>query len=70
MVRIHVPEPSALELIDMGDDALSEEERHDLLFDLMIALLDKHEALSKLALCEMMNQLIMEHGLRDAAEFV
>jgi hypothetical protein len=48
----------------------SEEERNELVLDLVFALLDKHEALTMIALNEMANQLIMQHGLRDATRFV
>ncbi len=52
VVRIHVPEPSAPELIDMGEEAIDEDERKDLLLDLVLALVDKHDGLTVLALSE------------------
>jgi hypothetical protein len=60
---------AAHELIDIGDEP-SGDERHELIRDLMFALVDKHGGLTVPALSEIMNQLIMQHGLRDAVRFV
>jgi hypothetical protein len=46
------------------------EERDELLRELMFALIDKHGGLTVNGLCELINQLIMDHGLRDATKFV
>ena len=48
---------------------LSEDERKELMLDLILALVDKHE-LTIAGLTEMATQLIMQHGVRDAAKFV
>jgi hypothetical protein len=62
---------AAREFIDVGEaQELSEDEEKELILDLIFALLDKHEALTMIALNEMVNQLVMQHGLRDAARFV
>jgi hypothetical protein len=45
-------------------------ERDELLLDLILALIDKHGALTINGLSEMINQLVMEHGLRGAVRFV
>jgi hypothetical protein len=62
---------AAQEFIDVGEaQEPSEDEEKELILDLIFALLDKHEALTRTAINEMGNQLIMQHGLRDAAKFV
>jgi hypothetical protein len=58
----------AYEIIDVGE--VQEPSEDELVLDIVFALLDKHEALTITALNEMVNQLIMQHGLRDAVRFV
>ncbi len=58
------------EIIDLGD--LNEPiggDRDELILDLILALVDKHD-LTVAGLTEMAAQLIMQHGLRDAAKYV
>jgi hypothetical protein len=56
----------AYEIIDVGEvQEPSEDEQNEIVLDIVFALLDKHEVLTITALNEMVNQLIMQHGLRE-----
>jgi len=57
------------EIIDLGVDVPIGEERAELILDLILALVDKHE-LTIAGLTKMATQLVLQHGLRDAAKFV
>jgi hypothetical protein len=60
---------AAYDFIDVGEAEPGEEEQNKLVLDLILALIDKHD-LTIAGLNEMANQLMMQHGLRDAAKFV
>ncbi len=58
------------DLIDLGDlDEPTGAERDELLLDLILALVEKHE-LTVVGFIEMATQLTMQHGIRDAVKFV
>ena len=60
----------AYDIIDVGEaPEPSKEEENELVLDLILALIDKHD-LTIAGLNEMANELIMQHGLREAVKFV
>ena len=59
---------AANDFIEVGQAQPSGEKRKELILDLILALIDKHD-LTIAGLNEMANQLIMQHGLREAVKF-
>lgn len=49
---------------------MSEDEYKSHLATVILALVRKHSGLTIIAIYEMANQLIVQHGVRDAAKFV